>query len=152
MLLSLCSKSFSFLFLLNSCFVQLHAFNIYLKLLKNDRVKDKHVWFQCNQHNEVLLGWNSDTWLGLEIPADSSEFLRGAGCAAQFSKLLTLFHTKKCRFPHPFSDQSSKIQTHLKGWSAIRGHGLSGEGNCCETKIILVHTSCCLTAHSGQTK
>ena len=60
--------------------------------------------------------------------------------------------TTKCYFLLPFSDQSSKIQTHLKGWSAIRGHGLSGEGNCCETKIILVHTSCCLPAKSGQTK
>ena len=64
-------------------------------------------------------------------------------------QILTLFHTKKYNFPHPFSDQSSKIHTHLKGWSAIRGHGLFGEGNCCETKIILVHASCCLTQVSS---
>ena len=152
MLLSLCSKSFSFLFLLNSCFVQLHAFNICLKLLKNDRVKDKHVWFQCNQQNKVPLGWNSDKWLGLEIPADSWEFLVGVGVCHPVLQILTLFHTKKCHFPHPFSDQSSKIHTQFKGWSAIRGHGLFGEGNSCATKIILVHTSCCVTAKCDQTK
>ena len=212
MLLSLCSKSFSFFFLLNSCFVQLHAFNICLKLLKNAGVKEKHVWFQFNQHNEALLGWSSGKWLGLGIPADSGAdpgfflrrgcthlllyfntnkphtffFLQNTNCTRKLQvisggggvhplhppprsaaetpgnswwgvchpvlQILTLFHTKKYNFPHLFSDQSFKIHTHLKGWSAIRGHGLFGEGNCCETKIILVHASCCLTAKSGQTK
>ena len=40
----------------------------------------------------------------------------------------------------------------LKGYSAFRGHGLFGEGNCYGTKIILVHASCSVSAKFGQTK
>ena len=29
---------------------------------------------------------------------------------------LTLFPTKKCNFPHPFSDKTSKIHTHFQTW------------------------------------
>ena len=29
---------------------------------------------------------------------------------------LTLFQTKKCNFPHPFSDKTSKIHTHFQTW------------------------------------
>ena len=34
------------------------------------------------------------------------------GCAARFSKVLTLFQTKKCHFSHPFSDLASKKLCH----------------------------------------
>ena len=120
MLLSLCSKSFSFFFLLNSCFVQLHAFNICLKLLKNAGVKEKHVWFQFNQHNEALLGWSSGKWLGLGIPADSGAdpgfFLR-RGC----THLLLYFNTNK---PHTFF--------FLQNTSCIRKpQVISGGGGVC---------------------
>ena len=29
-------------------------------------------------------------------------------------QILALFQTKKCNFPHPFSDQTSKIHTHFQ--------------------------------------
>ena len=31
-------------------------------------------------------------------------------------RILSLFQTKKCHFPHPFSDQISKIHTHFRTW------------------------------------
>ena len=31
-------------------------------------------------------------------------------------RILTLLQTKKCHFPHPFSDQISKIHTHFRIW------------------------------------
>ena len=31
-------------------------------------------------------------------------------------RILTLFQTKKSHFPHPFSDQISKIHTHFRTW------------------------------------
>ena len=32
------------------------------------------------------------------------------------SPILALFQTKKCNFPHPFSDQTSKFHTHFQTW------------------------------------
>ena len=40
----------------------------------------------------------------------------GGGGACRFSKGLTRFQTKKCTFPHPFSDQTSKIHTLFQTW------------------------------------
>ena len=31
-------------------------------------------------------------------------------------QILSLFQTKKCHFPHLFSDQISKIHTHFQTW------------------------------------
>ena len=31
-------------------------------------------------------------------------------------RILTLLQTKKCDFPHPFSEQISKIHTHFRTW------------------------------------
>ena len=31
-------------------------------------------------------------------------------------RILTLFQTKKCHFPHPFSDEIPKIHTHFRTW------------------------------------
>ena len=42
----------------------------------------------------------------------SWEFLMGVCCWVP--QILTLFQTKKCHFPHPFLDQSSKIHTVFK--------------------------------------
>ena len=39
----------------------------------------------------------------------SWEFLVGVCCPVL--QILTLFQTKKCHFPHPFSDQTSKIHS-----------------------------------------
>ena len=33
----------------------------------------------------------------------------------------TLFQTKKCHFPHPFSDQTSKIHTCFQSWPNSKG-------------------------------
>ena len=35
-------------------------------------------------------------------------------------QILTLFQTKKCHFPHLFSDQTSKIHTPFQTWPCIK--------------------------------
>ena len=42
------------------------------------------------------------------------EFLVGVWCPVL--RILTLLQTKKCHFPHPFSDQISKVHTHFPTW------------------------------------
>ena len=37
-------------------------------------------------------------------------------------RILTLFQTKKCNFPHPFSDQTSKIHTRFQIWPLGRNY------------------------------
>ena len=39
------------------------------------------------------------------------------GCA-----ILTLFQTKKCHFPHSFSDQTSKIHNRFQTWPLGRNY------------------------------
>ena len=43
------------------------------------------------------------------------EILGGGGCLP-ILQILTRFQTKKCTFPHPFSDQTSKIHTGFQTW------------------------------------
>ena len=50
----------------------------------------------------------------------SWEFL--VGVCRPVLHLLTLFQTKKCVFPHPFSDQTSKIHTHFQTWPLGRNY------------------------------
>ena len=50
----------------------------------------------------------------------SREFL--VGVCRPVLHLLTLFQTKKCVFPHPFSDQTSKIHTHFQTWPLGRNY------------------------------
>ena len=40
-------------------------------------------------------------------------------------QILTRFQTKKCHFPHPFSDQISKIHTNFQTWSILACSKLS---------------------------
>ena len=44
------------------------------------------------------------------------------GCAARFPKFWPLFQTKKCNFPHLFSDQTSKIHTRFQTWPSGRNY------------------------------
>ena len=37
-------------------------------------------------------------------------------------QILTRFQTKKCNFPHPFSDQTSKIHTRFQTWPLGRNY------------------------------
>ena len=39
----------------------------------------------------------------------------GGGCLP-ILQIMTRFQTKKCTFPHPFSDQTSKIPTRFQTW------------------------------------
>ena len=48
------------------------------------------------------------------------EFLVGV-CRLVF-QILTLFHTKKCNLPDPFSDQTSKIHTCFQTWPLGRNY------------------------------
>ena len=43
-------------------------------------------------------------------------------------QILTRFQTKKCHFPHPFSDQISRIQTNFQTWSILACCRLSDSG------------------------
>ena len=43
-------------------------------------------------------------------------------------RILTLLQTKKCHFPHPFSDQISKIHTNFQTWSILACSRLSDSG------------------------
>ena len=38
------------------------------------------------------------------------------GMCGPVLQILTLFHTKRCHFPHPFSDLTSKIHTSFQTW------------------------------------
>ena len=51
------------------------------------------------------------------------EFLVGVWCPVL--RILTLLQTKKCHFPHPFSDQISKIHTHFWTWPNLACSRLS---------------------------
>ena len=53
-------------------------------------------------------------------PGGTWEFLVGV-CHPVF-QILTLFQTKKCHFPHPFSDQTSKIHTRFQTWPLGRNY------------------------------
>ena len=50
----------------------------------------------------------------------SWKFLVGVCCP--LLQILTLFQTKKCHFPHPFSDQTSKIHTRFQTWHSGRNY------------------------------
>ena len=38
------------------------------------------------------------------------------GMCGPVLQILTLFHTKRCHFPHPFSDLTSKVHTSFQTW------------------------------------
>ena len=52
------------------------------------------------------------------------EFLVGVWCPV-LRILMTLLQTKKCHFPHPFSDQISNILTHFRTWPNLACSRLS---------------------------
>ena len=43
-------------------------------------------------------------------------------------QILTRFQTKKCHFPHPFSDQISKFHTNFRTWPNLACSRLSDSG------------------------
>ena len=44
------------------------------------------------------------------------------GVCRLFPQIPTLLQTKKCNFPHPFSDQTSKIHTRFQTWALGRNY------------------------------
>ena len=52
----------------------------------------------------------------------SQEFL--VGVCRPVLQILALFQTLKCYFPHPFSDQASKIHTRFQTWPLGRNYYL----------------------------
>ena len=50
----------------------------------------------------------------------SWEFL--VGVCRPVLQILTLFQTKKCHFPHPFSDKTSKNNAHFQTWPLCRNY------------------------------
>ena len=93
--------------------------------------------FPQNQTEENGAFWRSHGFIldlggwGLAVPfysvQDCSFKPRGGysweflvGVCRPVLQILTLFQTKKCNFPHPFSDQTSKIHTHFQTWPSGR--------------------------------
>ena len=68
----------------------------------------------------------------------SGEFL--VGVCRQVLQILTRFQKKKCHFPHPFSDQISKIHTNFQTWSILARSRLSysGGGSPVSSRLIFV--------------
>ena len=44
------------------------------------------------------------------------------GACRLFPQIPTLLQTKKCNFPHPFSDQTSKTHTRFQTWAVGRNY------------------------------
>ena len=44
------------------------------------------------------------------------------GVCRSVLRILTRFQTKQCHFPHPFSDQNSKIHTRFQTWPLGRNY------------------------------
>ena len=66
----------------------------------------------------------------LQTNNGTAQFLPGQEYSAEFFvgvcrpvlQILPLFQTKKCNFPHPFSDQTSKIHTRFQTWPFGRNY------------------------------
>ena len=61
-----------------------------------------------------------DTWAGCLAGGVLLTIL--VGVCRPVLQILTLFQTKKCNFPHPFSDQTSKIHTRFQTWPLDRNY------------------------------
>ena len=59
-----------------------------------------------------------DRWAWRKLHVIPGGVLLGifGGVCRPHLQIQTQFHTKKCDFPHPFSDQASKIHTRFKTW------------------------------------
>ena len=53
----------------------------------------------------------------MEGGGNSWEFLVWVCCLVL--QILALFQTKKCHFPHPFSDRTSQIHTRFQTWPLL---------------------------------
>ena len=68
-------------------------------------IKQRQIhWFCCSVRN-LLLSWNK---------SNNGSGGGGGGGGGAVRQILTLFQTDKCHFPHPFSDQTSKIHTRFE--------------------------------------
>ena len=83
--------------------------------------------FICCPYDENIVDadrerWFADTKLG--HPGGGGGVLLGilGGGVAPGSPSLTRFQTKKCNFPHPFSDQTFKIHTRFQIWPLGRSY------------------------------
>ena len=73
-----------------------------------------------------------------EAPGGSSwEFLVGVCCP--LLQILTLLQTKKCHFPNPFSNQTSKIHTCTQSWPSGRNYVIITLIECKQKKILQIH-------------
>ena len=63
------------------------------------------------------------------------------GVCRPVPRILTLFQTKNCHFPHPFSDQISKIHTNFQTWSILACSRLSDGGGVSQFPPVLFSCS-----------
>ena len=87
---------------------------------------DREKFIECNGIKFVINQWKGTTEQ-VEINTSRSkgsqpdggrllleEILDGGTMCRPFLQILTLFQTQKCHFPHPFSDQTSKIYARFQ--------------------------------------
>ena len=65
-------------------------------------------------HKKASFSLSNPSILGTVHGGSSWEFLVWVCCSVL--QILILFQTKKCHFPHPFSDPTSEIHTRILPW------------------------------------
>ena len=88
-----------------------------------------YTWIITEMNHPTLYSMRWLWWHDIHPAPDlrggySWEFLVGVCCPVP--RILTLFQTKNYHFPHPFSDQISKIHTNFQTWSTL---ALDGGGD-----------------------
>ena len=73
--------------------------------------------FSTSSLNSCSTQFHGGAWGG---GGHSWEFL--VGLCSPVLQILTLFQTKRCNFPHPFSDQTSKIHARFQNWPLRRNY------------------------------
>ena len=104
-----------------TCFPLLKDLSSELQVLIH--VKDQRVEENHTQYSSLKLHrWQKLGFYRLEKTSryDARGVLLGILGEAVPPQILTLFQTKKCHFPHLFSDQTSKIHTPFQTWPCIK--------------------------------
>ena len=100
-----------------ACLKQLEHTWLFICKLRRQQRRLKQTWkkWQCVKQI-ISLKYNPPGGGG----STPGNFWRG--CARLVLQILTRFQTKKCNFPHPFSDQTSKIHIRFQTWPLGRNY------------------------------
>ena len=75
--------------------------------LRQCSLRELPLQFACEEVNPRRFSKGQGKWYSRELLL---------GVCHPVLQILTLFRTKECHFPHPFSDLASKIHTHFQTW------------------------------------